>query len=219
MAEFFAIITNFGNAPKAAGRLDVAVDGASGGIAAPDVLFNVFDQNGAQLAEFTVTTKDGFASSSAVATNDLFKLTNGAPGLVRARTVSTASNASAILHQSGSGNRLGLAVAATKRADGSSFGMGRLFSVPVGDVPTPTLLIANVSSGDVSLELFFGAKAADGTGSRGTPRLAPNATFRVDLTDADKFKNVIVNASGAVIVQLVSDDGQRTSAFTCLPSA
>ena len=156
MAEFYAIITNFGNAPKAAGRLDVAVDGASGGNAAPEVLFNVFDQNGVQLAEFAVPTTDGFASSSAVATNDLFKLTNGAPGLVRARTPSLASNASAILHQTGSGNRLGFTAVAVKKLDGTTLGMGRCFSIPVGDIPTPTLLIANVSGSDVGVELFIG---------------------------------------------------------------
>jgi len=217
MAEFYAIITNFGNAPKASARFDVSVDTTLGvGI---DVLYNVYDTNGAQLAEFTSRCNNmGLATSSAIATNDLFKLTGGAPGLVRARTPDGAPTASALLHQSGPGNRLDLNVPPTRRRDGVPFAMGTSFSIALGDVPTPALLIANLNGQDVSADVFRGSRGADGAGAFTTPRIAANALWRVDLTDADKNTNLVVHSSGLVIVQLVFDDGQRVSALTCLPS-
>jgi len=217
MAEFYAIITNFGNAPKASARLDVSVDTAGG---PTDVLFNVFAATGGPLAEFTVRTNAaGLASSSAIATNDFFALSGGQPALVRARTQANATPAAATLQQSGPGNRLGVTVyPANRRADGSAFSIGKEFNIAIGDVPSPALLIANVGGGEQVVDVHRGTRGADGAGKFTNPRLAVNAIWRVDLTDADKNANIVVSSTGPVIVQLVLDDGQRVSALTCLPS-
>jgi hypothetical protein len=220
MSEFYAIITNFGNAPKASARLDVSVD-TSVATGPVDVLFNVYSATGAQLAEYTVTTNaNGYASSSAVATNDLFKLSGGAPALVRARTPDNAVSSAAILHQTGPGNRIDVAVAPTnRRSDGKNLAQGTQFSIAIGpDVPSPSLLIANVSGSDCAVDIFRGTRGSANGGTQTNPKIATNALWRVDLTDADKGSNIVVASTGIVIVQLALDDGSRVSALTCLPA-
>ena len=214
-ADFYAIITNFGNA-KPGARMDVSVDTTVS--AAIDVLFTVFDASGSQLTEFTSRANaSGLATSSAVLTNDLFKLSNGQPAVVRARTPAGAI-AAAILHQTGSGNSLDLAVFPVRAADGFPYALGTNFAIALGNVPFPTLLIANVSGGDVAVDVFRGTRGCYGCGTYTTPRLVNNGLWRVDLTDADKNADLIVTSTGPIIVQLVLDDGKRVSALTCMPA-
>jgi hypothetical protein len=214
-AEFYAIITNFGNS-KPAARMDVSVDTTVS--VAIDVLFDVYDANCTTLAEFTSRANaSGLATSSALSTNDLFKLSNGQPAVVRARTPDGA-RAAAMLHQTGSGNSLDLAIFPLRATDLSLYAAGENFAIALGDVPSPTLLITNVSGADQAVDVFLGTYGAAGNGRYSTPRLVNNGLWRVDLTDLDKNANLFVTATGLIVVQLVLADGKRVSALTCMPA-
>ena len=91
-----------------------------------------------------------------------------------------------------------------------------MFDVAVGDVPAPVLLIANVSGSDQTVDVFIGTSGVVGTGKY-TTRLVDHGIWRVDISDADKNSHIVVVSQGFLVVQLVSDDGQRVSAVTCLP--
>ena len=208
--EFFAIFTNFGSAPRANAFLDVSAntDAAPQGA---NILFTVF-LNGTQLAEFTTQTNaNGFASSAAAQgpNRNLFRLTNGEPGLVRARVPSGATTATAILHQRGQGSRLIVAVPPAVLAAGT------VFPVTIGDIATGALLIGNVAGGEVNADVFVGSTGAPGAGKYNV-QLRDNQIGRIDLQPDDINSHLLVVASGEILVQLMIDDG-RVNGITCLP--
>jgi hypothetical protein len=216
-ADFFAIIDNFGKRPRSA-RLDVSVDSSAGGGGAPDVLYNVYDTHGTQLAEFFVTTNGyGFASSDTF--SNLFTLSGGRPMLVRARTATNALDSGATLYIDSLGAPLTIGVLHSRKPDGTPFGAGMRFSVPLGNFRAASLLIANVGGGDAGVDIFKGVVGASGTGYIQNPRLGNNAIWRVDLTQNEASANVIVTSAGSlIIVQVVIDDGKSIQSYMVPPS-
>jgi hypothetical protein len=218
MAEFFAIITNFGTAPRVSAHLDVSVDTRTGP-GPVDVLFNVYDARGVQLAEFAVPTNaNGLASSSTAGANaNLFVVSGGQPAIVRARTPATTTVSTAVLHQSQPGSRLVVGIPPARRSNGTPLNAGQVFPIALGRVAAATLLITNVSGGDAGVDVFVGTAGGVGAGKHTTPRLTNNALWRVDLDAADQDAHLIVSATAEVVVQLMIDDG-RINALTCVPS-
>jgi hypothetical protein len=212
-AEFFAIVDNFGRRARNV-YLDVAVD-HDGSSAPPEVLFNVYNTVGSQIAEFSVLTQEGFASTASF--GNLFGLTGGRPMLIRARTPS-ALDSGAVLHIDSQGAPMTVGILPITRL-GTVFGMERLFSAPLGNFRSASLLIANVWGDDVSVDIFKGAKGPDGSGINANPRLANYGIWRVDLTQNEALSNVIVSSSGSVIVQAVIDDGRGVQSYMVPPSS
>lgn len=218
--EFSAVFANFGTGQYPSARLDVAVDTAVAPVGS-HICFVVSDVNGVHLAEFPVPTNDkGFASSASAPApyRNLFRLTNGQPGMVRAYPPAGASLSTAVLQQRGTGNRLVLGVPATVTAYGTPLGGGKYFSVAVPDVPAAALLIGNVSDSDVHVDVFVGTPGAPGQGKHSNLRIQTTGQWRVDLEQvADENAHLIVQASDRVIVQLVLGD-ERVSAVTLIPA-
>ena len=213
-ADFYAIVDNLGKRPLNA-YLDVAVDQASGGNAAPEVLFTAYDVQGSQIAEFSVPANVGFAST--FSSGNLFDLTNGQRLLVRARTSSIAADHGAALQLELRGAHVILGVLQKSKTDGSPDGSGNLFAVPLGSFKKASLLIANVAGTDVGVESFRGVKNAPGSGRSLNERLTSHASFAVDLTQADAFSNYIVSSTGLIIVQVVIDDGKTVHSYMVPP--
>lgn len=214
-ADYYAVVDNLGRRPLNA-WLDVAVDEASGNGGPPEVLFTAWDAQGAQLAEFIALAQVGFASS--FSSGNLFDLSSGQQMLVRARTLSTAADSGAALHVELRGVHIMTGVPHITEADGTPYASGRLFAVPLGGFKKASLLIANISFSDVSVESFRGVKEADGSGVPLNSRLQTHGSFRVDLTQSDAFSNYIVNSSGPIIVQVVIDDGKTVQSYMAPPS-
>jgi hypothetical protein len=218
-AEFYAIFTNFGDAPHPHARLDISVDTrtADGPV---DILYNVFNASGYQIAEFSVmTNENGFASSAMAEppNRNLFKLTNGEPGLIRARTPTTATTTNGVLYQRGTGSRLAVGVPPTRNSDGTLFNAGRIFPITLGEFTRASLLIANVSGTDINVDVFVGTIGGSGGGKYNNMLLSNKAIWRVDLAPDDANAHIIVSATDAVIVQLMIDDG-RVNGITCFPT-
>ena len=223
-AEFYAIIANLNDANNPHAQIDVAVDTqALPGGAPSTVLFNVYRADGTQLAEFEVLTNShGFASSAFAPApyDNLFTVSEGLPALVRVRTVTSSSLASAVLRQTLKPSNIPIAVPPVRRSDGSRVAMGSLFSTPIGNIIAPgaTLLIANLSGGDIAVDIFLGAKGAPGAGKYVNPRMKSNAFWIVDLDPADSNSHFLVSSTGDVIVQLAVGDGKKgISAVQLLP--
>jgi hypothetical protein len=222
--EFHAVITNFGNAPRANAHLDVSFDSSALAGGAIPVRFEVFSADGTQLAEFAVLANaNGFASSASAPApfRNLFRLTGGEPAIVRASTPAGANGGTATLHQRGSGSRLIVSVPQARLADGTPVHVGRHFTLHVGDlrgVATASVIVANVSGSDVFADVFLGTPGSAGAGKYSNPRIQNRTTWRVDLQPDDEDANIVVTASAEVVVQLVIDDG-RLNAVTVLPTA
>src|SRR5688572_28487344 len=108
MAEFHAILTKFGNAPRASAHLDVSFDTNALAGGPVDVQFDVFATDGRSIGQFVVRANaNGFASSelAPAPNNNLFGLSGGEPALVRVRTPGGGVGATATLHQREQGNR------------------------------------------------------------------------------------------------------------------
>lgn len=222
MADFHAILTKFGNAPRASAHLDVSFDTAALAGGPVDVQFDVFAADGRTLAQFTVRANaNGFASSelAPAPNNNLFGISAGEPALVRARTPSGGFGATATLHQRESANRLVVSVPPDRRSDGSAVHVGRDFTLNVGEIRgSAALLVANVAAVDVQADVFLGSGGAPGTGRFTNPRIQPNCTWRVDLQAGETNANLVLKATDDIIVQLVIDDG-RLNALTVVPTA
>jgi hypothetical protein len=215
-ADFYAIVDNLGRRPLNA-YLDVAVDGASGGLAPPEIQFDAWDVQGIQVADFDIPTQAGFASTfSAV---NLFDLASGQPLLVRAQTQSTAVDFGAALHVEVRGANVRLGVLPRLEFDGTSYGSGQVFAIPLGGFKRTSLLIANVSGSDVGVESFRGTKGAPGSGTLLNARLGSHASFKVDLTQSEAFSNYVVSSTGLIIVQVVIDDGKSIESYMVAPSS
>lgn len=216
-ADFYAIVDDFGRRPRNA-YVDIAVDSTSGGNAPPEVLFNLFDFQGSQIAEFFLPSNvNGFVSTASF--GNLFDLTTGRPMLVHARTPSTAADFGAALHIDSVGAPMTIGILHKSKADGTSFGMGTVFSVPLGSFRSAYLLIANVSGSDVGVELFRGALGAAGTGNPSNQRLTSHAIWKLALTANEAFANVIVRSTGFIIVQVVVDDGRSIQSYMVPPTS
>lgn len=220
--EFHAVISNFGNAPRASAYVDVAFDARALAGSPVDVLFDVFSADGSLLAEFAVAANaNGFASSGSAPApyRNLFLLSGGDAALVRARIPAGVVGGTATLHQRGTGSRLLVSVPQDRKSDGTPVHVGRNFTLHVGDlrgVARATILVANVSGGDVAADIFVGMDA--GSFLRySTPRIENRVTWRVDLQPDDENANLLLRSNGDVIVQLVIDDG-RLNAVTVLPT-
>lgn len=213
-AEFYAIVDNLGKRPLNA-WLDIAIDQASGGNAAPEVLFTAWDVQGSQIAEFLVSAQTGFASTFSA--GNLFDLTSGQRLLVRGLTSAIAADHGAALHLELRGANVIHGVLQKARFDGSADGAGTLFAVPLPGFKKASLLIANVSGSDVGIESFRGAKSAAGSGTSLNQRLGSHASFDVALTQSDAFTNYIVSSTGPIIVQVVIDDGKTIQSYMISP--
>ena len=215
-SDFYAIAASPGGEPRQA-FMDVVVDPKFlGGV---DVLFTVFREDGAPLAEFTVPIDaNGFASSRSAfgAARNFFRLTGGVPALVRARVPNGAA-AAATLDVRSSDGRLQLGVPYALK-NGGDLAAGRFFPIAIGNVRAATLLIANVSGTDVGVDVSVGTSSpVQGAGRYSTPRLVTGAIWRVDLTAAEFNSYVLVGATGKVICQVVTDTG-RVFTYIALPN-
>ena len=211
-ADYYAIVDNFGKKPRNA-FMDVSVDTTIGvGI---DVLFDVYDARGVQLAEFTVPANSyGFASSSSW--GNLFNLAAGQPILVRAQTPYAPTDA-ATLHIDPLGAPTIVGVFPIRKRDNTLLGMGTDFAVALGSFRSATLLIANLSGSDIAVDVFKGTRGADGFGIFSNPRITTTAIWKVNLTQNEALSNLIVHASNPIIVQAVISDGQTIQSFMVLP--
>lgn len=211
--EFFAIAANLNNAASPQAQMDVSVDTQAAPGASLLLHFNVYGPDGVQLAEFDAgTNPNGFASSSSAPPpyDDLLQLSGGLPVLVRARTPQAAPIAAATIRQTLGKSEIAFGVPATTRADGTRLAMGRVFTMAIGDIThSATLLIANVSGGDQIADVFLGTTGGPGGGKYTNGRIPNQGMWIVDLDPADANSNVIVGASGDIIVQLVVDGGKK----------
>ena len=214
-ADYYAIVDDFGKKARTA-YMDVAADTLSGAGSRPDVLFNVYDTNGHPITEFSLATNhNGFVSTASF--GNFFDMWGGQPILVRARTPSAAANSAATLYIDSQGAPMTIGLLPTLRGD-TPFGMGQLFSIALGNFQSASLLIANVSGGDQGAEVFLGTVGAPGSGIHTNGRIRNHGIWRIDLTQNEARSNVVVRATGLVIVQVVIDDGRSIQAFTAAPS-
>jgi hypothetical protein len=86
----------------------------------------------------------------------MFDLAAGQPLLVKATTPATAEDAGAMVAVSFAGARTSIGLLPAKTRDLVPFGMGKVFSIPLGPSKSASLLIANVSSGDMSVDVWTG---------------------------------------------------------------
>ena len=202
-AEFYAMFTNFGNSQRADAFLDVSSDTLQTRDGSA-VVFQVFNSDGLGVAEFTLYTRNGFVSTaSATAPNDnLFTLTNGGPGLIRARSPDGANNTTAELNQSGKGNRLVIGIPPLRRQNGTPLAVGTLFPITNGAVSSSAILVANISGADVVVDIFVGTKGADGSGKHSI-RVKPNTVGRIELTADDANSHLVMSSTGNIVAQIV----------------
>jgi hypothetical protein len=164
----------------------------------------------------------GFASSASAPApyRNLFRLAGGEPALVRARTPAGVTGATATLHQHGVGSRLLLSVPQDRKSSGMPVRAGRSFSFHVGarrGLRTASVLVSNVSGGDVAADIFVGSAGGAGNGRYSTPRIENRTTWRVDLLPDDANASLVLTSNGDVVLQLVIDDG-RLDAVAVLPT-
>jgi hypothetical protein len=211
--EFYAIVDDFGRRPRNA-HLDVSTDSVAG---PDDTIFTVFNTFGAPLAQFTVRANLwGFASTASF--DNLFNLTGGDPMLIRAETSFSSLPSAATLHIDSQGAPLIVGIWPTHKRDGTAFAMGREFNIALGSFRSASLSVANLGGSDQVVDIFKGTSGAAGHGIFSNPRLGPNASWRVNLTQNEALSNLIVTSTGPVIVQVVIDDGTTKQSFMVLPS-
>jgi hypothetical protein len=222
-AAYYAIVANLNNANVPLAQLDVGVDTLAepGGAPAP-ILFNVFAADGASLADFWVETNPNGFTSSAFAPppyNNLCTLSQGQPALVKATTPSTGGLSGATLRQSLKPSNVVLAVPKARRQDGTPLAEGELFAVATGEFAKATLLVANVSSSDVAVDIFSGRRGPAGGGKYATPMLRNNAIWIVDIDPADANSNLVIASTAEIIVQFAVDEGKKgaVTEMTVLP--
>lgn len=222
-AESFAIIANLTGAPKPHAHLDVGVDtSASGGVPVA-VEFTIFNARGALLDQFVVMTapETGFASTaSAFPPNDnLFTTSAGLPAPVRIRSPQPVGTEATVLRQSLGKSRIILGVPVAKRSDGTALAQGRTFRTTGDIIQKATLLVANVSGGDVAVDVFVGAKGVPGHGKYTNPALNNMSLWIVELDPTDARSHLVVASGGHIVVQLAVEDGQKgtVTEVTVLP--
>jgi hypothetical protein len=218
MSEFYAIINNASNAPRANAQLDVSVDTAATGGAAVNVSFFVYRAtDGVQVALFEIPTNaNGFASTAP--SQNLFQASGGETALIKAVTPSGAPSM-AVLRQRVQGQaKIVLGVPPLRKLDATLLGGGVQFSVAIGDIMSGTaLLIANVSSVAAMVDVFQGTRGVQGQGKYKNPDLQPNAIWRVDLQATDANSNLVIRSTEPMVIQLAVDDGKVDGA-TLVPT-
>jgi hypothetical protein len=211
-AEYYTIVDNFGKKPRMA-FMDVSGDTTANPI---DVLFDVYDAQGVQLAEFNIRANSyGLASSSWW--GNFFDLAVGQPMLVRARTADTGSPSEANLHIDSLGAPTIVGVSPIRKRDLTLLNLGTYFGLALGNFRSASLLIANLSGDDVTIDVFKGTRGAYGNGSFSNPHLGNNNIWKVGLTQNEALSNLIVTSTGPIIVQVVIDDGRTIQSFMVLP--
>ena len=105
----------------------------------------------------------------------------------------------------------------TRIGDGAALGMGTTFPIALGSFRSASLLIANVSGGDVAIDVYKGTRDAIGNGIFSNPRIINNAIWKVSLTQNEALSNLIVTATGFVVVEVVIDDSRTIQSFMVLP--
>jgi len=224
-AETVVMVANLTEIKKPNAFIDVTVDTQANAGSPIDVEFTVFDSYGGTAASFVVTADaNGFASSaSAVPPNDnLFTATGGGPALVRIKTPPNIGVVTATLHQKFQQSQLVLGVPPTRKSDGSPLGMGRVFAVNPGAIRhRATLLIANVSSADLGIDVFLGTRGATNNGVYNNQLLSANTFWIVDIDPAYANTNLVVVSSDYVVAQLVVDEGKKNAltGVTLVPAA
>jgi hypothetical protein len=211
--EYYAIVDNFGKKPRMA-FMDISLEALPGSVF--DFLFDVYDVQGIQLAEFTVRANAyGFASSSSW--GNFFNLFSGQPLLVRVRTTESGGQGEATLHLDSMGASTIVAVLPDRRRDGSLFSFGTNFALALGNFQSASLLIANVSGSDVAIDVYKGYSGSIGGGVFTNPHLLNNGIWKVNLTQNEALSDLIVTATGPIIVQAVINDGRAIQSFMVLP--
>lgn len=95
--------------------------------------------------------------------------------------------------------------------------MGQTFPVTLGEFSRATLLVANVSGLDVTVDVFAGTKGADGSG-RYSIRLKPLTVGRLDIDPADANSHLFLSSTNDIIAHLVVSTGTNTvSGVTLIP--
>lgn len=220
--DFYAVIANLTNVKTPQASIDVAFDTRCAS-AGTDILFSVFrGADGVFLGEFTLLLNaNGFLSSaSAASPNDnLFTVSASQPALVRLRAPTGCTYESAILRQALKAGLFAVGIPPAFDVTGSRVAIGRLFSVPLRDVPPrTTLLIANVSGADVTVDIFLGTAGPIGTGNPSNPRLKNNAVWIVDIDPAYAHSHLVLSSTGDIVAQLAVDTGKETiSEVTLVP--
>jgi hypothetical protein len=215
--DFFAVAANLTGARNPEAHLEITVDTTNAG----DIVFNVYDVNGVQLAEFTLQTNaNGFVSSASAAppNDNLFSISRGQPVLVRARTPGS-WNEYAVLRQSMGKSTIVVGIPPLFSQDGSLFAAGIHFPVPLGDFVGAALLVANLGAGDIGVDVFLGTKGPDGTGKYRIPRLKPNSWGILQITDpTDARSHLVLTSTGNIVAQLAIDTGKGIHELTVLPA-
>jgi hypothetical protein len=212
--EFFAVVESTGKKPFAS--LDISLDTRAG--VGVNVEFTAYDSDGTFVSQFFVPINPfGFASTESF--GNLFELTTGRPMLIRARTPQDQVNSGATLNVRSANGPMTFGVLPLQKIDSSPVGGGRLFSIALGSFRSARLLIANVSGAQISVDVFQGTEHAPGSGIYSNPRLPNFGQWRVDLTQNESLSNLVIQASGWVVVQVVIDDGKVLHSFMAPPMA
>lgn len=217
-SDFYAIIANLTHVKKPHAQIDVGLD-TRGATTGTDVQFRVTDTDGQQLGDFTLQVNSrGFVSSSSAAppNDNLFTLSANLPAaLVRVRVANGPTDQYAVLRQILTTSQIALGVPPAFDQSDNPVAVGKLFNVPLGDIPyRATLLFANVSGGDVTVDIFLGTKSCDGCGKYSNPRVQNNALWIVDIDPADAHSNLVISSTGNIIAQLAVDYTKQNKMFT-----
>jgi len=210
--EFRAILWNVTDAKDPQAHIDVGID-TRGAAAGTDVLFSVYDMDGILLSEFTLQVDArGFVSSLSAAppNNNLYAVSGGQPASVTVKFPQGATNADAVLYQTLKASKVVLGVPWLRDQADFPVASGTLFSVTVGNFSRASLLVANVSGTDLTVDVFVGTAGAPGAGKYSLPDVKNNMIARIDLDPSDSNSHLVMRSTGDIVAQLVVDTGKST---------
>src|SRR5262249_14143626 len=213
--EFRVILWNVTDVKDPQAHIDVGLDtgGAPGGT---NVDFAVYDPEGILFtpsSQFTLpVTANGLVSSSSAAppNDNLFAVSGGQPASVTVKFPPGVTNANAVLYQTLKSSKIVLGVAWQRDAADLPVAIGKLFPVTLGPFSRASLLVANVSGSQASVDVFIGSKGPDGKGTYTIPLLKPNSIGRLDLDPIDARSLFVLSSTGDIVAQLVVDTGKST---------
>jgi hypothetical protein len=225
MADFYAVIVNLANAPKASAHLDVSINAnLTGGQPVP-VTYTVYSATtGVPVVQFEVNTVNNFVSNTLAAApnNNLFTLSGTQTALVHAQTPSPqgVSSTNGVLIQRAAGaGKIVLGVPPVLGANGTALQGGTLIPVAVGDLMTGTyLFIANISGQTQAVDVFRGTQGAPGAGVYSNGQLPPNGVWQVQLQAGDAKQHIVIASTGNVMAQLAVDDGTKVDVAMLVPA-
>jgi hypothetical protein len=215
--EFFAIIANLTNVRNPQAWIDAAFD-TRGAPEGTNVLFRVSDVTGIIFDEFELpVNQNGFVSSASFVDN-LFAVSGNQPALVHVRGPAGVVDQSAIVRQTLKSGHFAVSILPARRVNDDPLAIGTQFSVALGSGARATLLVANVSGGDVTVDLFLGTKGADGSGFQSNPRLTNRSLWIVEIDPAAANSNLVLSSTGNIVAQLAVETGRNTiNGVTLLP--